>query len=88
MTERLTKTEFFEKYGHKLKAVRYDDPETGDFLLWSPEEDENAINYDSWGFDIVTVYEPSKEGEEEVVEMEFNRGKNPFKIGYFVLINK
>lgn len=86
MTNRLTKTKFFEKYGSLLKAVRHDDPETGDFLLWSPEEDESAEEYCSWGYDIVTVYEPSEEGADDVVEMEFNRGKNPFKIGYFVLM--
>lgn len=82
---RFTKTKFFEEFGHKLKAVRHDDPETGDFLLWSPEEDENAVEYNNWGYDIVTVYEPASEGEDDVVELEFNRGKNPFKIGYFVL---
>lgn len=88
MTKRFTKTEFFEKYGSQLIAVRYDDPETGDFLLWSPEEDEKAEEYFLMGYDIVTVYEPSKEGEDDVVELDYNKGKNPFKIGYLVIVEK
>ena len=87
MTERFTKTEFFEKYGSKLKAVRHDDTETGDFLLWSPEEDNRAEEYFHLGYDIVTVYEPAKDGEDDIVELDYNRANNPFKIGYLVLAN-
>ena len=88
MTERLKKTEFFEKYGHKLKPVRFDDPETGDYLIWSPEEEELADEYLSKGYDIVTVYEPAADGEDDIVELEFNKGNNPYKVGYLVIEKK
>jgi hypothetical protein len=88
MTERLNKTEFFEKYGHKLKPVRFDDPETGDYLIWSPEEDDKAEEYYLLGYDIVTVYEPAADGEDDIVELDYNKGSNPYKVGYLVLTNQ
>lgn len=88
MITRMTKTEFFKEYGHKLKSVRYDDPETGDYLIWSPEEEELADEYLSKGYDIVTVYEPAADGEDDIVELEFNKGNNPYKVGYLVIEKK
>ena len=88
MILRLTKTDFFKQYGSLLVAVRYDDPETGDYLIWSPEEDELADEYHSKGYDIVTVYEPAAEGEDDIVELEFNKGNNPYKVGYLVIEKK
>ena len=85
MITRMTKTEFFEKNGHRLVKVWEDDVETGDFMLMAPEEDDMAKNYESKGYEVFTIYEPSSEGEEDIVENEFNLGNNPFKIGYLIL---
>jgi len=81
----MTKTEFFEKNGHRLVKVWEDDVETGDFMLMAPEEDDLAKEYESKGYIVCTIYEPSQEGEDDVVENEFNLGNNPFKIGYLIL---
>ena len=85
MITRMTKTEFFEKNGHRLVKVWEDDVETGDFMLMAPEEDDMAKNYESKGYEVFTIYEPSSEGEDDIVENEFNLGNNPFKIGYLIL---
>ena len=85
MITRMTKTEFFEKNGHRLVKVWEDDVETGDFMLMAPEEDDMAKDYESKGYEVFTVYEPSSEGEDDIVENEFNLGNNPFKIGYLIL---
>jgi hypothetical protein len=81
----MTKTEFFEKNGHRLVKVWEDDVETGDFMLMAPEEDDMAKDYESKGYEVFTIYEPSSEGEDDIVENEFNLGNNPFKIGYLIL---
>jgi hypothetical protein len=81
----MTKTEFFEKNGHRLVKVWEDDVETGDFMLMAPEENDLAKDYESKGYEVFTVYEPSSEGEDDIVENEFNLGNNPFKIGYLIL---
>lgn len=85
MTTRLTKTEFFQKNGHRLVQVWEDDVETGDFQLFAPEEDELAMKYHNDGYIVCTVYEPANDGEEDVVEEEFNTANNPFKVGYLIL---
>ena len=85
MITRMTKTEFFQKNGHRLVKVWEDDVETGDFMLMAPEEDDLAKEYESKGYEVFTIYEPSSEGEEDIVENEFNLGNNPFKIGYLIL---
>lgn len=85
MIWRMTKTEFFQKNGHRLVKVWEDDVETGDFMLMAPEEDDMAKEYESKGYEVCTIYEPSQEGEDDVVENEFNLGNNPFKIGYLIL---
>jgi hypothetical protein len=85
MITRMTKTEFFEKNGHRLVKVWEDDVETGDFMLMAPEENDLAKDYESKGYEVFTVYEPSSEGEDDIVENEFNLGNNPFKIGYLIL---
>lgn len=85
MITRMTKTEFFEKNGHRLVKVWEDDVETGDFMLMAPEEDDMAKDYESKGYEVFTIYEPSSEGEDDIVENEFNLGNNPFKIGYLIL---
>ena len=85
MITRMTKTDFFQKNGHRLVKVWEDDVETGDYMLWSPEEDELAQDYDSKGYEVCTVYEPSQDGEDDCVEVDFNLGNNPFKIGYLIL---
>ena len=81
----MTKTEFFQKNGHRLVKVWEDDVETGDFMLMAPEEDDLAKEYESKGYEVFTIYEPSSEGEDDIVENEFNLGNNPFKIGYLIL---
>ena len=88
MITRMTKTEFFEKNGHRLVKVWEDDVETGDFMLMAPEEDDLAKEYESKGYEVFTIYEPSSEGEDDIVENEFNLGNNPFKIGYLILETK
>jgi hypothetical protein len=85
MITRMSKTEFFEKNGHRLVKVWEDDVETGDFMLMAPEEDDMAKDYESKGYEVFTIYEPSSEGEDDIVENEFNLGNNPFKIGYLIL---
>lgn len=88
MITRMSKTEFFEKNGHRLVKVWEDDVETGDFMLMAPEEDDMAKDYESKGYEVFTIYEPSSEGEDDIVENEFNLGNNPFKIGYLILETK
>jgi hypothetical protein len=88
MITRMTKTEFFEKNGHRLVKVWEDDVETGDFMLMAPEEDDIAKHYQEDGYEVCTVYEPSQEGEDDCVEQEFNLANNPFKIGYLILETK
>jgi hypothetical protein len=85
MITRMTKTEFFEKNGHRLVKVWEDDVETGDFMLMAPEEDDMAKDYESKGYEVFTIYEPSKDGEDDIIENEFNLGNNPFKVGYLIL---
>ena len=81
----MTKTEFFEKNGHRLVKVWDDDVETGDFQLFAPEEDELALKYHKDGYVVCTVYEPNSEEGEDWIEVDFNMGKNPYKIGYLIL---
>ena len=41
----MKKTEFFQKYGHRLVEVNNDDASTGDYMLYFPEEKYIAKKY-------------------------------------------
>lgn len=81
----MTKTDFFQKNGHRLVKVWDDDVETGDFQLFAPQEDELAMKYHKEGYVVCTVYEPENDQGEDWVEEDFNMAHNPFKVGYIIL---
>ena len=62
-----TKTKFFEEYGHRFAKVKNDDSETGDYMLYCPEEIEEAVNFKKRGFEVASVYDECGIKEDTVV---------------------
>ena len=81
----MTKTEFFQKHGHKLLKVADDCAEYGDFLILHPEEITLAKSLEERGFTIVSVHE-TEDGEDYIdVSQPCDFGTQPFKYGYFAI---
>ena len=53
----MNKTKFFQKYGHLLVKVNEDDPQTGDYMLYYPEDKYIAKQYLDNGYMVASVYE-------------------------------
>jgi hypothetical protein len=81
----MNKTEFFKQNGHRLVSVHEDDKETGNFMLFCPEESHIAQQYLDKGYSIASVFE--LQDEEDNVELDNDAGYSPFKIGYLILNN-
>ena len=82
----MDKTEFFKRYGRQLVKVNKDDPETGDYQLFAPEESSRANGYLKAGYMIASIFEDA-DGSERV-ELDNDAGTSFHKIGYLVLTNK
>jgi hypothetical protein len=82
----MDKTEFFKRYGRQLVKVNKDDPETGDYQLFAPEESDRANGYLQAGYIIASIFEDA-DGSERV-ELDNDAGTSFHKIGYLVLTNK
>ena len=82
----MNKTDFFQRYGRQLVKVNEDDPETGDYQLFAPEESNRANEYMKAGYTIASIYEDA-DGTERV-ELDNDAGTSFHKIGYLVLTNK
>ena len=80
----MTTNDFFRTYGHRLVTVNYDDSETGDYRLMFPEEQERAIQYQSEGYVIVSIFKMDDYTEEEVV-IDNNTGNSFHKVGMYVI---
>ena len=81
----MTKTAFFEQFGHRLVKVNVDDPETGDFQLFCPEEKTRAAEYQKNGYEVASVYEPEDEDGEDIVIFDNDPSPAHMKIGFLVL---
>lgn len=82
-----SKSTFFNKYGHRLVRVMHDNPETGDFMLYSPEENHIAQEYKNSGHVIGSVYEhPYADGIEDTIVLDNNTSSGFHKIGFVVLL--
>lgn len=79
----MNKTEFFEKYGHRLVQVSEDDVESGDYQLFAPEESDVASMYQSIGYLVASIFE-DEDGTERV-ELDNDSGIGFHKIGYLIL---
>ena len=78
-----TKTAFFEQFGQRLVKVNVDDPETGDFQLFCPEEKTRAVEYQKNGYEVASVYE-SLDDEDKVI-LDNDCGESFGKIGFLIL---
>jgi len=83
----ISKTKFLKDYGHRLVRIAEDDSETGDYMLYHPEEKFEASDYIRDGYEVASVYEVPEE-DDDFVEIDNDISEHPFKIGYFVLSNK
>ena len=81
----MTKTEFFEKYGHLLVKVAEDCAEYGDFLILHPEEIALAKDLQERGMTIVSVYETESDDYYVDFENPFDSADQPFKYGYMAI---
>jgi hypothetical protein len=79
----ISKTKFYEQYSHQLVKVNNDDTESGEFMLFHPEERFIAADYIDAGYDIASVYET--ENGEDVLEIDNDISNHPYKIGYLVI---
>jgi hypothetical protein len=79
----MNKTEFFLNYGHLLVKVNSDDAQTGDFMLFFPEETNIAKKYLDNGYSVAYVFEV--ENNEDNVELDNDLGYSHHKIGLLVL---
>lgn len=78
----IAKTDFFRKFGERIVPVVTDNVETGDFMLFHPEEKYKALNFINEGYEVASVYETNTE---DVVSIDNDISEHPFKIGYLVL---
>ena len=81
----MTKSEFYQTYGHLIEITNPDDAEYGEHLILARFEDHVAINYQEQGHQIFTVYEEAHEGGDEFVEEGLDLSTSPFKVGYLIL---
>lgn len=81
----MTKSEFFKRFGGDLIVTNPDDYQYGEHIVISPEEDHVAVNYSKEGYRVFTLFEEPAEGQEELVHPYFEAGKNPYKVGYYIL---
>lgn len=81
----MTKTQFYQQYGHLIEVTNPDDAEYGEHLILAREEDHVAINYNEQGHKVFTVYEEAEEGGDEFVEAGLDLATSPFKVGYLIL---
>jgi hypothetical protein len=79
----MKKTEFFQKYGHRLVEVNNDDASTGDYMLYFPEEKYIAKKYLDKGYQVASVFEV--EDDEDNVELNNDISESHHKIGLLVL---
>ncbi len=79
----MNKTKFFQKYGHLLVKVNEDDPQTGDYMLYYPEEKYIAKQYLDNGYMVASVYEV--EDDEDNVELDNDISDSHHKIGLLIL---
>lgn len=78
-----TKDDFFRKFGDRLAKVNPpEDVETGEYQLFSPEENHIASEWLQKGYDVASVYETS---EGDLIKIDNDCGSNPYKIGFIVL---
>ena len=82
----MKKSDFFKKFGHLLLTVNNDDTETGDFMLFSPEEKYIVAEYLNKGYSIVSVFEV--ENDEDNVELDNDISHSPYKIGFLIMKNQ
>lgn len=80
----ITKTKFFETYGHRLVKVALDDTETGDYMLMHPEEKWKASDYIQNGYQVASVYE-TNEDPDYLVVLDNDVSEHPYKVGYIVI---
>lgn len=81
----MTKTEFYQLYGHLVEVINPDDAEYGDHMILAREEDHIAIKYEEQGHKVFTIYEEAEEGGDEFVEEGLDLATSPFKVGYLIL---
>jgi hypothetical protein len=79
----MNKTEFFKTYGHLLVKVNQDDPQTGDYMLYFPEEKHIAKDYLDNGYMVASVFEV--ENEEDNVLLDNDISNAHHKIGLLIL---
>jgi hypothetical protein len=80
----ITKTKFFRDHGHRLVKIAEDSADSGDIMLFHPEEKWTAADYILEGYEIASVYEMPDE-DEDVVEINNDVSEHPYKFGYLVL---
>lgn len=83
METKLSKTEFFQKYGGGLLVVSPDDCEYGDYLIMHPEEIDKAKQLEKEGYTIASVFENEEGDDTIIIDKPFDSGQQLFKIGYF-----
>jgi hypothetical protein len=79
----MNKTKFFETYGHLLVKVNNDDSQTGDYMLYYPEEKYIAKDYLDKGYKVASVFEV--ENDEDFVVLDNDISYSHHKIGLLVL---
>jgi hypothetical protein len=79
----MEKTKFFQRYGDRLVKVNNDDTETGDFMLFCPEESYTAKDYLDKGYSVASVFEV--ENAEDNIELDNDTSPSPYKIGFIII---
>jgi hypothetical protein len=79
----MNKTKFFQKYGHLLVKVNEDAADTGDYMLYFPEEKHIAKDYLDNGYMVASVFEV--ENEEDNVLLDNDISNAHHKIGLLIL---
>ena len=82
-----TKTMFFEEHGNELIVFNSDDKETGDYMLFHPEESNVAETMSNNGHKVFSVFEPlTKESDDDIVSLDTPFFGEEFgKIGYLII---
>ena len=81
----IAKEDFLKKFGTRLVPVASDNAETGDFMLFHPEERYIASEYLKEGYSVASVFE-TETGD--VVSLDDDTSEHPYKIGYLIISNK
>jgi len=81
----ISKDLFFSKFGSSLVTFCKDDPETGDHLLYHPEEEHIARAYAEQGHQVVSIQFTDADHVDELVNLNDPFEEHPEKYGYFVL---